>query len=283
MNATTLVFQNTTFDIVDRSGDAWLRGYQIGTALGYSNQPDTAVRKIVDRHADEFTDDMTALVKLPTEGGEQETRIFSPRGCYALAMFSRAPVAKEFRRWVLDVLESIRKTGKYEAAPYAVNPGDSLSKDEAGTLRAMLTDACAKLTKERQKAFMLTGWSKLKSHFKTGYRQIPRGEFTEALSIVARHVAEGEYLPRQALTADDAMLAAASAEIIRTGRRFMAVFYRDKTTGEPMPVLTAIPRDACIMNASEIIDYAKEPGGFPVALIPALIQAAASRLNHRLA
>jgi hypothetical protein len=62
----------------------------------------------------------------------------------------------------------------------------------------MLTETCAKLPKERQKAFMLTGWSKLKAHFKTGYRQIPQGEFTEALSIVARRVAEGEYLPAPA-------------------------------------------------------------------------------------
>jgi hypothetical protein len=48
---------------------------------------------------------MTAVVKLPTEGGEQETRIFSPRGCYALGMFARTRNAAEFRRWVLDVLE----------------------------------------------------------------------------------------------------------------------------------------------------------------------------------
>lgn len=76
---------------------------------------------------------MTALVKLPTERGEQEVRIFSPRGCYALAMFSRTKVAKAFRRWVLDVLESIRKTGKYEAAPYAVNPGDTRPRTKPTT------------------------------------------------------------------------------------------------------------------------------------------------------
>lgn len=32
-------------------------------------------------------------------------RIFSLRGCHLLAMFARTPVAKAFRRWVLDVIE----------------------------------------------------------------------------------------------------------------------------------------------------------------------------------
>ena len=37
---------------------------------------------------------------------------------------------------------------------------------------------------------MIKGWSKLKAHFKTDYRHIPQAEFHEAVSIVARHVAE---------------------------------------------------------------------------------------------
>lgn len=98
-----LQFHNTTFDIVDRNGMPWLRLFQVGSALGYVN-PSMIVR-VYSRHAGEFTDDMTALVKLPTAGGEQETRIFSPRGCYALGMFARTKVAAEFRKWVLDVLE----------------------------------------------------------------------------------------------------------------------------------------------------------------------------------
>lgn len=100
---TALQFQNTTFDIIDRNGTPWLRLFQVGSALGYAN-PSMIVR-VYSRHAEEFTDDMTAVVKLPTAGGEQETRIFSPRGCYALGMFARTKVAAEFRKWVLDVLE----------------------------------------------------------------------------------------------------------------------------------------------------------------------------------
>lgn len=102
MNA--LTFRDTNFDIIDRNGQPWLRLPQIEGALGYASKG-KALYNIYTRHADEFTDDMTAVVKLPTEGGEQETRIFSPRGCYALGMFARTRNAAEFRRWVLDVLE----------------------------------------------------------------------------------------------------------------------------------------------------------------------------------
>lgn len=99
-----LVFQKTSFDIVDRTGERWLRGYQIGTALGYT-QPSQAISKIYDRNADEFTDNMSAVVVLASAGGDQQTRIFSLRGAHLIGMLARTPVAKEFRRWVLDVLE----------------------------------------------------------------------------------------------------------------------------------------------------------------------------------
>lgn len=100
-----LRFNDIEFEVVDFSGVPWLRGYQIGTALGYASQPDAAIRKIFDRNADEFTSDMTALVELQTAGGKQQVRIFSPRGCWLIGMFARTAKAKAFRRWVLDVLE----------------------------------------------------------------------------------------------------------------------------------------------------------------------------------
>lgn len=77
-------------------------------------------------------------------------------------------------------------------ALYSVNPGDVLSKDEAETLRLMLKAAVDRLPKHLQGKKMLQGWSKLKAHFKVSYREIPRHEFSEAVSIVARHTAEWE-------------------------------------------------------------------------------------------
>ena len=100
-----LCFNDVLFEVIPQNSQVWVRGSQIATALQYSS-----VQRIIElytRHADEFTDAMTAVVTLPTEGGPQETRIFSLRGCHLLAMFARTPVAKQFRRWVLDVLDKL--------------------------------------------------------------------------------------------------------------------------------------------------------------------------------
>jgi hypothetical protein len=59
-----------------------------GQTDGPFENAEKSLKRLYARHSDEFTPEMTALVKLPTEGGEQEVRIFSPRGCYALAMFA---------------------------------------------------------------------------------------------------------------------------------------------------------------------------------------------------
>lgn len=270
MNKHHLVFQNTTFDVVDRNGDAWLRGLQIGGALGYA-KPDHAIWKLYETHKDEFTEDMTALVKLPTEGGVQEVRIFSPRGCYALAMFARTKVAKAFRRWVLDVLESIRKTGRYEAQPYAVNPGDTLTKEQADTLRNMISDAAEKLPQGKRGEFIRTGWSKLKSHFKTNYRQIPAAEFTEAVSIVSRHIIANAKQDRTAISHIEKMKI---AEAYVKNARFVMSF-----DSKGMMQLHEVPESAVLLTPDEIVRHIAEPGTFPVSLLPSVIQAAGKRIQ----
>jgi hypothetical protein len=103
--STALAFHDTTFQVVDREGEAWLRLPQIGVALGYENQ--YKVQQVYDRNSAEFTDQMTDVVELQTAGGVQKVRIFSLRGAHLLGMFSRTVRAAEFRRWVLDILEGI--------------------------------------------------------------------------------------------------------------------------------------------------------------------------------
>lgn len=93
-------------------------------------------------------------------------------------------------------------------ATYAVNPGDTLTQEEAETLRLMLKSAADRQPKAKQGALMMQGWSKLKSHFKVGYREIPRHEFSEAVSIIARHTAEWEVVddvPARKTSLDDAV------------------------------------------------------------------------------
>lgn len=103
-NSNVLVFESTEFDVVDIHQIPWLRGAQVALALGYQN-PANAIKDLYARNEDEFTADMTQVIDLPTAGGIQPVRIFSPRGCYLLGMLARTEKAKAFRSWVLDVLE----------------------------------------------------------------------------------------------------------------------------------------------------------------------------------
>lgn len=103
MNA--LAFRNTQFDIVDRNGQPWLKATQLAEALGYSRAD--KISELYSRNADEFTPCMSETLDLRGSGNlRKEVRIFSLRGAHLLAMFARTEVAKEFRRWVLDVLDS---------------------------------------------------------------------------------------------------------------------------------------------------------------------------------
>ena len=124
---TALAFNEVNFDVIPQNSQPWIRSPQIAVALGYARAD--KVNDLYSRHADEFSPGMTAVVSLPTDGGPQETRIFSLRGCHLLAMFSRTPVAKAFRKWVLDVLDRLA-----EEEQAALPHGDTLTATEQATI-----------------------------------------------------------------------------------------------------------------------------------------------------
>lgn len=100
----TLCFNDFTFSPVTRDNQPWFKSSELARALGYKDE--NSVRRIYERNADEFTENMTQVVEnFGTVNLTVRARIFSLRGCHLLAMFARTPVAKAFRRWVLDVIE----------------------------------------------------------------------------------------------------------------------------------------------------------------------------------
>lgn len=113
---TTLTFQTTTLSVINQHNQKWLSALDIGNALGYSNG-DIGVKNIYNRHSDEFTPNMTALIDIQTAGGMQKVRVFSLRGTHLIAMFSHTKVAKDFRRWVLDILDREAQQPKQLALP----------------------------------------------------------------------------------------------------------------------------------------------------------------------
>lgn len=110
----TLEFSGTKLSVVELGGVPHLAARDLAKALGYAD--DRAIHRIYRAHASEFSVGMTVVVELTTTSGEKGTRVFSPRGCHLIAMFSRTKPAARFRRWVLDVLEALAP------APISANP-----------------------------------------------------------------------------------------------------------------------------------------------------------------
>lgn len=102
-----LTFKSHTLTPIIVKNQPYLGYPQIADALQYRNA--RIVSDVYNRHADEFTPDMSFLTTVDTTGGKQQVRVFSLRGCHLLAMFSKTPVAKEFRKWVLDLIEQCRQ------------------------------------------------------------------------------------------------------------------------------------------------------------------------------
>lgn len=102
----TLTFQNQPLDLLEFDNDQWIRGHQIGGALGYSpDRVSDLISKLYARNEAEFTEHMTRVIELPTAGGVQQVRVFTLRGAHLLGMLARTEVAAAFRRWILDVLD----------------------------------------------------------------------------------------------------------------------------------------------------------------------------------
>ena len=99
-----LTFQETTLTPVLQDNQTWLTSTDLANALGYKDI--SSVTRIFNRNEDEFTACMTETVKLTVSNNLQKSiRIFSLRGCHLIAMFARTKIAKEFRKWVLDILD----------------------------------------------------------------------------------------------------------------------------------------------------------------------------------
>ena len=185
----TLCFNDVQFDVIPQNSQPWIRGSQIATALQYAS-----VQRVIElytRHADEFTDAMTAVVTLPTEGGPQETRIFSLRGCHLLAMFARTPVAKAFRKWVLDVLDRLA------AEERAALPSDTLTPEQQAQLQAIVAAKAGMVPASHRRRAFQEIWARFNNNFQIArYAQLPPARIGEAVEyLVSMEVKAAKALP----------------------------------------------------------------------------------------
>lgn len=154
----SLSFNTIQFHPIQRNDDQiWITSSELARALGYARED--SVSRIYDRKSDEFTSDMTLTVKLTVKGfgngnSEKETRIFSLRGCHLITFFARTPVAKEFRKWVLDVLEK-------EVLQQKIDTRVKINSEQQAELKEIVDRRCEGSVKKRTEL-----WSRHNKHFR---------------------------------------------------------------------------------------------------------------------
>ena len=171
---------------VHNNDSVWLRAADISRALGY--QREDKVSRLYQRNADEFTPDMTQVIEITADPhfgtehnlSEGRCRIFSLRGCHLLAMFSRTPVAKAFRKWVLDVLDRLA-----EEEQAALPHGDTLTAAEQAQLQAIVQAKAGMVPADIQRKAFAEMWTRFNRHFRIArYAQLPPAKMGEAVEYL---------------------------------------------------------------------------------------------------
>ena len=169
----SLCFNDFIFSPIPRDNQPWFRSSEIATALGYARE-DTLSR-LYYRNADEFTSEMTQMVEISVDrqfGVEGRARIFSLRGCHLLAMFARTPVAKAFRKWVLDVIEQYGDRVPV-AEPVTLND-ELINASERAELKLIVDAKLSTYPAAVQGKACAEIWAKFNRHFRIAeYKQLP--------------------------------------------------------------------------------------------------------------
>lgn len=175
-----LCFNDFTFSPVTRDSQPWFKSSELARALGYAN--DNYVTRLYRRNEDEFSSDMTQLIENSAEiqfGSEGRSRIFSLRGCHLLAMFARTPVAKAFRKWVLDVIEQYGDRVPVEQ-PVTLND-ELISAAERAELKLIVDAKLSTYPAAVQGKARAEIWAKHNRHFRIAeYSQLPARLMPEA-------------------------------------------------------------------------------------------------------
>lgn len=148
------VFTNEQFGSVrikEIGGEPWFIAADVCTALELGN-----VAMAVDR----LDDDEKGISPIDTRGGMQRVTIVSEAGLYSLALGSRKPEAKAFKRWIThEVIPSIRKNGMW-------------AKDELLDNPDLLIEVATKLKEERAARKLLEAQNAA---------LLPKGKYYDAL------------------------------------------------------------------------------------------------------
>lgn len=135
----TLSFNGNDLNPVEREGQIWMTASDLAKALSYKNSK--SVSNLFNANSSEFTSGMTRVIDSVTNGingskRKMAVRIFSLRGCHLIAMFARTKIAKDFRKWVLDILDREVSTPAIEQPP-AITDADWMRYSRSMTIPEM--------------------------------------------------------------------------------------------------------------------------------------------------
>ena len=114
------IFNNPKFGeirVIEKDSESWFSASDVCRALTIGDTH-VALRRLDEDEKGRFS--------IPTPGGEQEISVINEAGLYSLALGSRKPEARDFKRWVThEVLPSIRQKGSYSVP--AMTPAQLLA------------------------------------------------------------------------------------------------------------------------------------------------------------
>lgn len=176
MSSLTLSFNDVTFNpVTQNDGQIWLTSTELAKALGYSRTD--KVSNLYNAHKDEFTSNMTLTLDLGVKGfgngnSKKAVRIFSLRGCHLLAMFAKTEVAKQFRKWVLDLLD------KEVGQPLITRA--TISTEQQKQIRFAIAKRC-----QQNSVHYQTVYTALYEHFNVPrYTELLVSDFDEAIKFI---------------------------------------------------------------------------------------------------
>lgn len=95
------IFGNEEIRFIEKDGEHWAVASDVAKVLGYSVT--TNMNRMID-------EDDKGVHIVSTLGGQQKTTILSEFGIYEAILNSRRDEAKEFKKWVKQVIKELRQT-----------------------------------------------------------------------------------------------------------------------------------------------------------------------------
>ncbi|MCH7329542.1 BRO-N domain-containing protein [Acinetobacter modestus] len=170
----SLSFKAIQFHPIQHNDDQiWITSSELARALGYARAD--KVTQIYDRNSDEFSSDMTKIIDNP-QNPNLVLRVFSLRGCHLITFFARTSVAKEFRKWVLDILEKEVEQPKQHQLETRIK----INNRQIAELKAIVDRRCEGSVKKRTEM-----WHRHHQHFKvSSYKDLLAIHFNDSVTFL---------------------------------------------------------------------------------------------------